>query len=199
MTAPAAAAGVNTSTARHHNETIYHPARIPGVPPPSTTNPTKRTHHSKIPLNIYDMPFDKFVDHLRTIYGDDDVDLMLSGLKLIDASGCPLPCPGLTNNPIHLRPPPPQNQTTVPISLTTSMRKISTPAARTRTSRNPARQQYERRPRCAHMEPWTTPKTISPTSTGWCNTACLAPSGATWPSCPPPTPFARTSPRPGAP
>lgn len=101
MTAPAAAAGVNTSTARHHNETIYRPERIPGVPPPSTTNPTKRTHHSKIPLNIYDMPFDKFVDHLRTIYGDDDVDLMLSGLKLIDASGCPpaVPWPDQQPNP----------------------------------------------------------------------------------------------------
>lgn len=100
MTAPAAAAGVNISTAQHHNETIYRPVRIPGVPPPSTTNPTKRTHHSKIPLNIYDMPFDKFVDHLRTIYGDVDVDLMLSGLKLIDASGCPPAVPWPDPQPI---------------------------------------------------------------------------------------------------
>ena len=47
------------------------------------------------------MPFDKFVDHLRTIYGDDDVDLMLSGLKLIDASGCPpvVPWPDQQPNP----------------------------------------------------------------------------------------------------
>lgn len=33
------------------------------------------------------MPFAVFVDHLRTIYGDDEVGAMLNGLARIDASG----------------------------------------------------------------------------------------------------------------
>lgn len=79
--AAAAAAGVGNDIPQH----------LPVAQPcaANQTSQTKRTNHSKIPLRIYSMPFDVFVDHLRTIYGDTAVDAMLAGIKRIDASGTP--------------------------------------------------------------------------------------------------------------
>lgn len=43
------------------------------APPPSPT----RTKARAFPSTIYDMPFDAFVDYLRTVYSDDVVEMMV--------------------------------------------------------------------------------------------------------------------------
>lgn len=81
MTTPAAAAGVNP------NNTQCLPDTEPCTT--SRTSQTNRTNRKQKPLRIYNLTYEGFVAHLRTIYGDTAVDAMLNGVKLIDASGKP--------------------------------------------------------------------------------------------------------------
>jgi hypothetical protein len=77
---------------------IVHNTQAPPSPP-------QRTKSRAFPSTIYDMPFEAFVEHLRTIYNNDEVDMMVNGLKLIDSSGCqpvwtwPEPAPRTTSKP----------------------------------------------------------------------------------------------------
>lgn len=98
MTMPAAG-NVNTSTAGGLAEREYRPVRITALPdakhPGQTnqttqsnqSNQTQRTKSRRRSYNIYDLSYEAFVEHLRTIYTDTEVDMMISGVKLIDASG----------------------------------------------------------------------------------------------------------------
>jgi len=64
---------------KHHPRTAHPSRATPTTAPP----PAKPHRHS----SIYDMTFAGFVTHLRTLYGNDAVDMMLNGLHLMDRQG----------------------------------------------------------------------------------------------------------------
>lgn len=174
--AAAAAAGVGNDIPQH----------LPVAQPcaANQTSQTKRTNHSKIPLRIYSMPFDVFVDHLRTIYGDTAVDAMLAGIKRIDASGTPpaVPWPEPQRTPPAAATPKTIAQTSPATSTIRTWKTTTTTptATRTRTSKHEGITPAQTALRA--IQPWTTQPlaVLATTSTGSCSIACLDPTAATW-------------------